>query len=211
MTPQELGNNVKVLRTERGWSQKQLADYLGASTRTITRIEKGEITSPTLVLRAMASVFGVPYAHLAQVNDPTECQLGDDTEEEPTDLMLEDSLLKLTRAGKVVQAVGFVQSEEGLRVDTNLKKYKYHECSPIHNVVRLLCVCGDPGVCGTTECEALRDTVGVNLATPNEIAFLFPDSYMTAAFFIAAGKSMASTQLGGILRARQPSTRGPHT
>ncbi len=49
---------VRKLRLKRGWSQAQLAEMLGVSTRTIQRIEQGQ--RPSLeTSKALASVFEV--------------------------------------------------------------------------------------------------------------------------------------------------------
>lgn len=49
---------VKKLRLQRGWSQEQLAEMMGVSTRTIQRIERGH--KPGLeTSKSLAAVFGV--------------------------------------------------------------------------------------------------------------------------------------------------------
>ena len=54
---------VKKLRLQRGWSQEQLADISGLSTRTIQRIERGE--NPSLeTLKSLASVFEIDISVL---------------------------------------------------------------------------------------------------------------------------------------------------
>lgn len=49
---------IRKLRLQRGWSQSQLADMVGVTTRTIQMLEKGQ--SPALeTARALAAVFEV--------------------------------------------------------------------------------------------------------------------------------------------------------
>lgn len=49
---------IRKLRLQRGWSQSQLADMVGVTTRTIQRLEKGQ--NPALeTARALAAVFEV--------------------------------------------------------------------------------------------------------------------------------------------------------
>lgn len=57
--------DIKNLRTQRGWSQEQLAEMTAVSVRTIQRVENGETASPE-TLKALASVFEVPLFELAQ-------------------------------------------------------------------------------------------------------------------------------------------------
>jgi putative transcriptional regulator len=51
-------NRVPELRTERGWSQSELADKLGVSRQTVNAVER-ERYEPSLSLAfAIAAVFG---------------------------------------------------------------------------------------------------------------------------------------------------------
>lgn len=56
---------IKKLRLQRSWSQEQLADVSGLSTRTIQRIERGENASYE-TLKSLASVFEIDVATLAE-------------------------------------------------------------------------------------------------------------------------------------------------
>lgn len=54
---------IQKLRLQRGWSQQQLAELSGLSTRTIQRIERGD--PPSLEsLKSLAAVFEVDFATL---------------------------------------------------------------------------------------------------------------------------------------------------
>ncbi|MCW8855876.1 MAG: helix-turn-helix domain-containing protein [Kangiella sp.] len=53
---------VRKLRLRNGWSQEQLAELMGVSTRTIQRIERGQ-TKPSLeTQKSLAAVFEVDIA-----------------------------------------------------------------------------------------------------------------------------------------------------
>lgn len=54
---------VQKLRLQRGWSQSQLAELSGLSTRTIQRIERGQAAS-TETLKSLASVFEIDFSQL---------------------------------------------------------------------------------------------------------------------------------------------------
>lgn len=57
-------NKFRALRLQRAWSQEQLAELTGLSTRTVQRIENGE--SPSLeTLSALAAVFEVSVTELS--------------------------------------------------------------------------------------------------------------------------------------------------
>ncbi|MCF6315810.1 MAG: helix-turn-helix transcriptional regulator [Marinosulfonomonas sp.] len=54
---------IRNLRIERGWSQEQLAEISGVSTRTIQRIERGGKASLES-LKCLAAVFETPISDL---------------------------------------------------------------------------------------------------------------------------------------------------
>jgi transcriptional regulator with XRE-family HTH domain len=55
--------NIQKLRLQRGWSQQQLADLCGLSSRTIQRIENGQ-TASVESLKSLASVFEIDFSSL---------------------------------------------------------------------------------------------------------------------------------------------------
>ena len=57
-TLQELAFCIKLFRELRKWSQEQLADISGLTTRTIQRVEKGQSSAPD-TRRALARAFGL--------------------------------------------------------------------------------------------------------------------------------------------------------
>jgi transcriptional regulator with XRE-family HTH domain len=54
---------IHKLRLQRGWSQQQLAELSGLSTRTVQRIEGGHAAS-TESLKSLAAVFEIDFAQL---------------------------------------------------------------------------------------------------------------------------------------------------
>lgn len=52
--------NIQKLRLQRGWSQQQLAELSGLSSRTIQRIENGQLASAE-ALKSLASVFEIDF------------------------------------------------------------------------------------------------------------------------------------------------------
>lgn len=69
-------SKLKRLRLEKGWSQEQLAELSGLSTRTIQRLEKGE-KAGLESLKALAAIFEVPVSEL-------KSDLSAETKEETT-------------------------------------------------------------------------------------------------------------------------------
>ncbi len=72
---------IKKLRLQRGWSQEQLAELSGLSSRTVQRIERGENASLE-TLKSLASVFEVDVSDLTDhfmIQDQEEPAMQDDT------------------------------------------------------------------------------------------------------------------------------------
>ncbi len=59
---------IRKLRLQRGWSQEQLAEISGVSTRTIQRIERGRKASLES-LKCLAAVFETDFNTLREDND----------------------------------------------------------------------------------------------------------------------------------------------
>ncbi len=72
---------VRKLRLKRGWSQSQLAEMAGVTTRTIQRIEQGHRPSME-TCKALASVFEVDLSLLQAEDEPmnNETQMNSDTQ-----------------------------------------------------------------------------------------------------------------------------------
>lgn len=62
---------IRKLRLEKGWSQEQLAEMAGVSSRTIQRIENGcEVSHETV--KCLAAVFEIDFNYLRQENNMTD-------------------------------------------------------------------------------------------------------------------------------------------
>lgn len=53
-------NHLRLLRTERGWSQAELADRLGVSRQSVNAIETGKYDPSLPLAFAIARLFGQP-------------------------------------------------------------------------------------------------------------------------------------------------------
>ena len=60
-----LSNRIKVIRTEKGWKQSELAERVGISQKQISSYETGNSTPPTDILIKLAEVFEVSLDYLA--------------------------------------------------------------------------------------------------------------------------------------------------
>ncbi|WP_334126695.1 helix-turn-helix transcriptional regulator [Empedobacter brevis] len=61
---QLIGNNIRVIRESRGFSQFQLATECELSKNQIGRIERAEISTTILTLKKIADVLGVKVEDL---------------------------------------------------------------------------------------------------------------------------------------------------
>lgn len=61
---------IQKLRLQRGWSQEQLAELSGLSTRTIQRPERGQGASVESS-KALGAAFGVGFSELKETEMPT--------------------------------------------------------------------------------------------------------------------------------------------
>lgn len=66
-----VSNNLKVLRENSGYTQKQLADFLGLNRSAYANYESGERTAPLSVLEGVAKLFGVDVTMLLEAQ-PSE-------------------------------------------------------------------------------------------------------------------------------------------
>lgn len=60
-----LGDRIRQLRTERGWSQDELASHVGSDARGISRYETNKITPSLDTLIRIAQTFNISLDHLA--------------------------------------------------------------------------------------------------------------------------------------------------
>lgn len=59
-----IGERIKTLRKEAGWSQSDLADKVGGDARQLSRYEKGRITPSLDAAMRLAEAFNVSLDHL---------------------------------------------------------------------------------------------------------------------------------------------------
>ena len=60
-----LSKKIKELRNKAGWSQQKLAEKAGVSYNTITKIEQGAATMPTIqTMIKIADAFGISLDEL---------------------------------------------------------------------------------------------------------------------------------------------------
>lgn len=60
----QLSRNLRRLRTEKGWSQEDLADRAGLHRTYVSGVERG-VRNPTItIVAALAKALGVPPAEL---------------------------------------------------------------------------------------------------------------------------------------------------
>lgn len=65
--PDELSNQIRAFREERGWTQAQLAEVMGVSRKTVNTVENG-IFSPSLVVALKFSkALDLPVERLFQL------------------------------------------------------------------------------------------------------------------------------------------------
>ena len=64
-----LGKNLKELRTERGYTQKQVADLLNINSVTYLHYEKDQREPPLSLLADMARLYDVSVDYILGLND----------------------------------------------------------------------------------------------------------------------------------------------
>lgn len=59
-----ISNNLKFLRENSGYTQKQVAEFLGLNRSAYANYESGERTAPLTVLEGVANLFGIDMSVL---------------------------------------------------------------------------------------------------------------------------------------------------
>lgn len=59
-----ISNNLKLLRENSGYTQKQVAEYLGVNRSAYANYESGDRTAPLSVLESVAKLFGIDLSLL---------------------------------------------------------------------------------------------------------------------------------------------------
>jgi transcriptional regulator with XRE-family HTH domain len=67
-----IGDRIRRLRKERGWTQKELAERTGCSQRAIVYYEREGKYPPAPVLAAMAGAFGLSLDAIVAPDEPTK-------------------------------------------------------------------------------------------------------------------------------------------
>ena len=73
----QIGQRIKALRTQKGWSQEKAAVHVGCSWRAIQRWERGAVTPQWANIENLAKAFGVDPAQI--VGQESVPGLQDDT------------------------------------------------------------------------------------------------------------------------------------
>ena len=68
--PMPIGDRIKELRKEAGWSQGDLADKTGGDARQVSRYENGRITPSLDAAMRIAEAFNVSLDHLVFDDSP---------------------------------------------------------------------------------------------------------------------------------------------
>ncbi|MEO3406834.1 helix-turn-helix transcriptional regulator [Mucilaginibacter sp. CAU 1740] len=66
----EVGNNIKMLRQQKGWNQKHISELLNMSTPAFSKIETGVTDVNLSRLEQIASVFDLSVIELLTLHEP---------------------------------------------------------------------------------------------------------------------------------------------
>jgi transcriptional regulator with XRE-family HTH domain len=103
-----IGELVKSIRKEHGWSQEEFAGLSGVGVRTIQRIEAGEKANIE-TLRAIATVMNLDVSTLIPLNDPIPgdefARLQSQTRQQLTEIEKEVNVLPQIQNGKELLSV----------------------------------------------------------------------------------------------------------
>ena len=73
--PAGLGRTIRVLRRAKGWTQAQLAEWLGVNRQTVIALEQGGPVSVTVAVKAIALLGGklvvAPKGAIIAERDPS--------------------------------------------------------------------------------------------------------------------------------------------
>ena len=67
-----VGQKIKALRKDRGWSQGELAEKVGIKAQNISRYEKGHVSPRDSTLAVFAEAFDVPLSEFTESLTPPE-------------------------------------------------------------------------------------------------------------------------------------------
>lgn len=69
MTNQELGENIRKIRELKGFTQQNLADEIGVDQKTISRIEKGDLSPKFEMIVKITKSLSVNLSQLLSFNE----------------------------------------------------------------------------------------------------------------------------------------------
>ena len=95
-----LSDNIRALRKKTGYTQEQIAEYLGVSTAAVTQYETSTRTVPSSVVSKLALLFNVDEYELYQ-KDPQQQQLLSSFAFRADDLQIQD-LKSISEFKKIV-------------------------------------------------------------------------------------------------------------
>lgn len=64
-----LGNTLKRVRAQRGWSQEKLAEQAGLDRSYVGQIERAVVSPSLSTLEKLAAAFGLPASELIRINE----------------------------------------------------------------------------------------------------------------------------------------------
>jgi transcriptional regulator with XRE-family HTH domain len=67
-----LGSRLRILRKERGWTQRELADQAGLSPNAVSLIERDEISPSVATLQSLATALSVKMSYFFDEDTQTE-------------------------------------------------------------------------------------------------------------------------------------------
>lgn len=67
-----IGEKIKMLRRDRGWSQGELGERVGIKPQNISKYEKGWTVPRESTLEVFAEVFGLPMSEFTQLAAPMD-------------------------------------------------------------------------------------------------------------------------------------------
>lgn len=72
---QRIAHRIRELRETYGQSQSQVADSLGITRQTLSRMEKGEVAIDSVALFRLATLFDRPVSHFYEAREATSVRL----------------------------------------------------------------------------------------------------------------------------------------
>jgi ribosome-binding protein aMBF1 (putative translation factor) len=65
-----VGERIRVVRMQKGWTQVQLAEAAGLSSNYVARLERGELGASLYVALRLAEALGITLNSLTQTSSP---------------------------------------------------------------------------------------------------------------------------------------------